>query len=236
MTSPLADKFYRGGEETSLGQLKVRNLQVTNARGRVLLNAESINVDSGETIGIKGPSGAGKSTLLFALAGLQPHCTGSVIWDNQDLLSKTEAERTVFRRKHIGMVFQDFLLFDELGPAENAGIQALFQPKAARMHLKDNAQTLLQKLKVQRSSDEVSTYSGGERQRIAIARALAHEPSIILADEPTANLDRAATDALARDLVGRSREKGCTLIVVSHDPAVLDQTDRVLSITDGVVS
>ncbi|MFY0595011.1 MAG: ABC transporter ATP-binding protein [Cognatishimia sp.] len=218
------------------GALLVRDLHIQSPRGRKLLHADHLELDAGQSLGIKGPSGAGKSTLLFALAGIQPNATGTVRWGIFDLVASTEKDSSAFRRTHLGIVFQDFLLFDELGPLENGAIQALFQPKTARKALWSAAQKQLNHLGVARDTDDVTSYSGGERQRISIARALAHNPAILLADEPTANLDRDAADALATDLVSQSKTDGRTLIVVSHDPAVLDQMDRVVTVKDGSVT
>lgn len=218
------------------GALKLCDLKVMSGRGRVLLDAPHLEIAAGSAVGIKGPSGAGKSTLLFALAGLQPKCSGSVCWGDTDLVATGDSRRAAFRRQHLGIVFQDFLLFDELGPLDNSAIQSLFQPKTSRTALRKAAQTALNQLGVKREADDVTTYSGGERQRISVARALAHNPSILLADEPTANLDRSAADALAADLVRQTRDQGRTLVVVSHDQAVLDQMDRVITVKDGAVT
>jgi len=212
------------------GALWVRDLHINSPRGRKLLHADQLDLDAGQSLGIKGPSGAGKSTLLFALAGLQPNATGNVRWGAFDLTASSEKGRAAFRRTHLGIVFQDFLLFDELGPLANGAILALFRPKTSRKALWTAAQNQLDQLGVARDTDDVTTYSGGERQRISIARALAHNPAILLADEPT------AADALATDLVSQSKTDGRTLIVVSHDPAVLEQMDSVVTVKDGSVS
>lgn len=218
------------------GALTVRNLKVFSDRNRLLLDVPSLRISAGEAVGVKGPSGAGKSTLLFTLAGLQSNTSGSIRWGDLDLIGSNESARAAFRRAHLGIVFQDFLLFDELGPLENSAIQALFQPKTARSPLRDAARSALNQLGVKRETEDVTTYSGGERQRISVARALAHNPAILLADEPTANLDRAAADALAADLVRQTQDQKRTLIVVSHDQSLLEQMDRIITIQDGVLS
>ena len=131
------------------------------------------------------------------------------------------------------MIFQDFLLFDELGAEDNAGLQALFAPKAARAGLRSRATALLEGLGVPTGARTVTSFSGGERQRVAVARALAHDPPIVLADEPTASLHRDAADELTDDLLSRVREKGRTLIVVSHDDRLLQRMDRTFALKDG---
>ena len=219
----------------NVGALTVRDLKVFSDRNRLLLDVPSLQISSGEAVGIKGPSGAGKSTLLFALAGLQANTSGALCWGDLNLNSAKQTTRAAFRRAHVGIVFQDFLLFDELGPLENSAIQALFQPKTARSTLRDAARSALKQLGVKRDTEDVTTYSGGERQRISVARALAHNPAILLADEPTANLDRTAADALAADLVQQTKDKGRTLIVASHDHSLLEKMDRVITIQDGVL-
>lgn len=214
----------------------VRELKVFSDQGRVLLEVPTLDIKAGSAIGIQGPTGAGKSTLILALAGLQANCQGSIIWGSTDITKAKETERANFRRHHIGMVFQDHLLFDELGPLENSTIQSLFQPKCSRKALRQHAQATLNHLGITRLADNISTFSGGERQRIAVARALAHEPGILLADEPTASLDRVAADALATDLLQQTRDKGRTMIVASHDPAILERLDQIITIKDGVIA
>ncbi|QQA43052.1 ABC transporter ATP-binding protein [Pelagovum pacificum] len=213
--------------------LDVRDLVVTGERGRNILEIDRLDLAPGTALGIEGPSGAGKSTLLFALAGLAERATGRVSWNGTDLLSLSADRRTRFRAESIGLIFQDFLLFDELGPAANAGLQSLFAPKAKRAGLKDRAAAVLARLGVPSEARTVASFSGGERQRVGIARALAHDPAILLADEPTANLHRAASDALTDDLLADVRERGRTLIVVSHDERLLSRMDRRLRIADG---
>lgn len=218
-----------------INRLSIRDLKVSNEKDRSLLEVASFDLPEGETLGVTGPSGAGKSTFLHALAGLHSGVSGFVHWGDLNLVTAKEAQSSKFRRNNLGLIFQDFLLFDEMGPNKNSAIQSLFQPKAARSSIRANAQNLLAKLKVSRSSGNVSTYSGGERQRISVARSLAHDPSILLADEPTANLDRAAADSLASELIELAKTRRMTLIVVSHDEAILKQMDKVATISDGVL-
>ena len=213
--------------------LTVRNLTVTAARGRWILDVPSFALAPGTALGVRGPSGAGKSTLLFALAGLAERAEGVVDWGGTNVLALSEGARAAFRARETGMIFQDFLLFDELGPADNAGLQAMFAPRPRRAGLRAAAAGLLTGLGVPTDARTVTTFSGGERQRVAVARALAHDPGIVLADEPTASLHREAADALIDDLVGRVRARGRTLVAVSHDDRLLDRMDRVLEIRDG---
>jgi ABC-type lipoprotein export system ATPase subunit len=213
--------------------LSIRDLCVTAPGGRVLLSVPALDVAPGTSLGIRGPSGAGKSTLLFALAGLLA-ADGAVRWGDTDLLSLPPAGRGAFRRARVGLIFQDFLLFEELGAEANAALAAGFAPRAQRAGIRDRARRALERLGLgQTEGRHAASFSGGERQRIAIARALAHDPAVILADEPTASLDRAAADRLVGDLVTLARDECRTLIAVSHDPALIERLDRVVELVDG---
>lgn len=212
--------------------LRVTNLRIANPRGRVLVDVPDLAVAPGEALGIRGPSGAGKSTLLFALAGLIESASGQVVWGDQDLLNLSAEARTAFRAENMGLIFQDFLLFEELGAAANAGVGSFFRRKSTRPALRQRADRMLTHLGIRDEARNVTSFSGGERQRVAVARALAHDPALLLADEPTASLDRAAADRLVGDLIDLTRAEGKTLITVSHDIALLDRMDRVILIQD----
>lgn len=221
--------------EAATPALHLRDLQVTAPSGRVLLNIAALDVPAGDCVGVTGPSGAGKSTLLYALAGLMPNASGIIRWGDTDLNAQGEAARAAFRADNIGMIFQDFLLFDELDAAANASVASLFRPASARADIRDRAASLLDRLGISPDPRSVASYSGGERQRVAVARALANDPGILLADEPTASLHREAADRLSDDLIAMARDFGKTLIVVSHDAALIGRMDRVLTIRDGAL-
>lgn len=214
--------------------LSIANLTVT-VSNRTLLRLTDLQVEAGALIGVRGPSGAGKSTLLNALAGLIG-AQGAIRWGGTDLMSLSPEGRTAFRAAHMGMVFQDFLLFDELSPLANASLSALFAKPDQRAAIATRAAGQLTRLAVPEDSRAVASFSGGERQRVAVARALATDPAIILADEPTASLDRPAADRLITDLLSMTRDSGKTLITVSHDTQLLDQMDRVVTIEDGLLT
>ncbi|PWV98780.1 putative ABC transport system ATP-binding protein [Hoeflea marina] len=213
--------------------LEVSQLAVTGAGGRVLVRADRLSVAPGEAIGIRGPSGAGKSTLLFALAGLQPSTSGSINWGGVELLLMGEGERARFRRDHVGLVFQDFLLFEELTATGNAALAAAFCSRREAQPVRARAAALLERLGIGTGPRNVMSFSGGERQRVALARALANDPAIILADEPTASLDRETADRMIDDLLDLVRHAGKTLIAVSHDPHLLMRMDRRVDVIDG---
>ncbi len=212
--------------------LSVRELVVESDRGRALLSVSALDLAPGDVLVVRGPSGAGKSTLIHALAGLIVPSRGEIKWGDQDIAALSEADRSAFRRTFLGMIFQDHLLFEELSALGNAALPAAFAPRAERAAITRRAEARLDRLGVQSDARRVTTYSGGERQRIAVARALANDPPVILADEPTASLDRAAADALIEDFFDLgAREK--TVIIISHDPAIHARAPRLASIVDG---
>lgn len=215
--------------------LHLSDLSVTSDRGRQLLRLPELTVASGEAVGIRGPSGAGKSTLLYALAGLFDTVGGTAHWGDTEILQARPSRRAAFRRQHIGMIFQDFLLFEELSAEANAALGALFAERSGRAGLRSRARHELNRLGLTDTDRGVASFSGGERQRVAVARALASDPDVLLADEPTASLHREAADALITDLCTMARAEGRTLIAVSHDARLLDQMDRVLTVRDGTL-
>ena len=210
--------------------LDVRDVTVS-AKGRVLLSVPRLELAAGSLTAIRGPSGAGKTTALHALAGLVP-ATGQLLWGRHELTRLSQSQRTRFRRENLGMVFQDFLLFEELTARENALISVAF--RSERAVLAARVDQMMQEMGIAGlASRKADLLSGGERQRIAVVRALAHDPPVLLADEPTASLDRAAADRLIVDLTNQARRDGRTVIVVSHDEHVWSAMDQVLTIRDG---
>ena len=214
--------------------LEARGLTATAPSGRVLVAVDALDLAPGARLGLRGASGAGKSTLLMALAGLAPGAAGRVAWDGADLCAMGPGARAAFRRRRLGFVFQDFHLFDELSAEANAAVAALFAPRAARPALRARARAALADLALPDPGQPAATLSGGERQRVAVARALAGDPGILLADEPTANLQRPAADALAAALAGLGGAR--TVVVASHDEALLARMDRVITLRDGRVA
>ncbi len=214
--------------------LTLRDLEVSGEGGRRILSIPRLEVAAGSAVAVRGPSGAGKTTLLYALAGLVPISAGRILWDDEDIAGLGERARAAFRRRTVGFVFQEHLLFEELSAAGNAALAALYAAAPERGPIRRRAAEQLSRLGLDGAAARRSdSYSGGERQRIAVARALAADPDVILADEPTASLDRANADRLADDLVALARAEGRTLITVSHDPALHERADRVLDIADG---
>jgi putative ABC transport system ATP-binding protein len=171
---------------------------------------------------------------LNAVAGLIAPSSGSIRWGDRDLCGLPEARRDAFRGATFGLIFQDFLLFAVLSAHANAGVAAAYVAAGGGPTVMARAAALLERLGVQPAARSVASFSGGERQRVAVARALATDPAVILADEPTASLDRRSADRLIADLLALAHERGRTVIAVSHDPAVTGSMDRVIDVVDGV--
>lgn len=215
--------------------LLVQDLRVTSRQGRVLLEVPRLEVPAGQGVALRGPSGAGKSTLLHVLAGLLRPVRGRVAWGGQDIAGLTEDARAAFRRHSFGLIFQDANLFEELSALGNAALAGAFAPRAERAALRQRAADWLARLGLGATGPRtVDSFSGGERQRIAVARALAADPPVILADEPTAALDRAHADALGADLAALAGPR--TLIVVTHDAALAARMTRQITLADGRIT
>ena len=212
--------------------LHVEDVQVTSRAGQVLLNINRLTVPAGQGVALRGASGAGKSTLLHVLSGLVRPSRGRVVWGGQDIAALSEDARAAFRRQTLGLIFQDAHLFEELSAHGNASLTAAFAPRADRGPVRLGAARWLATLGLANTGPRpVDTFSGGERQRIAVARALSANPPVILADEPTAALDRANADALGADLAALAG--GRTLIVVTHDAALAARLARQITLADG---
>ncbi|WP_444461039.1 ABC transporter ATP-binding protein [Rhodobacter capsulatus] len=217
--------------------LQIEGLRLCGEGGRQLLQIPRLQIAAGAAVVLRGPSGAGKSTLLHVLAGLITPQAGRVLWGSTDIAALRDGPRAAFRRATIGLVFQDPLLFEELSAQDNAALTALYAPAAARAEIAARAEAALARLGLSPAGRRAAaSYSGGERQRIAVARALAADPAVLLADEPTASLDRANADRLSADLIALARQRGQTLIVASHDPALMALAGRVIDLRDGEIA
>jgi putative ABC transport system ATP-binding protein len=192
----------------------------------------SLEVGQGESVAIVGPSGCGKSTLLYLLGGLERPTVGTLRLAGRQLEGTGEAGRAQFRRHALGFVFQAFHLVDELTAIENVELPALLAGASPR-RARERARELLEQVGLtDRAGHLPSALSGGQRQRVAIARALANEPLLVLADEPTGNLDSAATTDVLR-LFDQLHADGQTLVVVTHDSRIAATADRLISMRDG---
>lgn len=173
--------------------------------------------EAGKITAIRGPSGSGKSTLLYVLAGLLQPATGAVTFGGNNLYAWSETRRDIWRRSNIGFIFQDFHLIDELSPLANATLPATFGRAPG---VRDRAAQVLKRLGVPAERHTISQLSRGERQRVAVARALAFNPPVVLADEPSASLDSASTAELVSILTDMAGE-GRTVVVATHDPDII---------------
>lgn len=214
--------------------LDLSDVQMIGRGGRILLDIPRLQIAPGQTVALRGPSGAGKSTLLHLLAGLVRPASGRVVWATQDIAALPEDARARFRRETLGLIFQDSHLFEELSALGNAALACAFAPRRDRAAIGANAAKWLTTLGLAQAGPRlVDSFSGGERQRIAVARALAAHPAVILADEPTAALDRANADALGAELVDLATTAGRTLITVTHDAALANRMARQITMADG---
>lgn len=194
-----------------------------------------LHINKGEIVAIVGASGAGKSTLLQILGTLDKPDKGKVVIDNQDITSLNQKNLASFRNKKIGFVFQFHHLLPEFTALENICIPA-FIAGMQKKEAADKAMALLEYLRLtERASHKPSMLSGGEQQRVAIARALINNPAIILADEPSGNLDSQNAKEL-HELFFSLREKtGQTFVIVTHNPSLANMADRALTIVDGKI-
>ena len=198
------------------------------------LKGVSLEVMPGELVAVMGPSGSGKSTLMHILAALDVPTTGTVAIAGQDVGSLGDREVTLLRRQHIGFVFQFFNLLPMLTAEENVVLPlSIAGEKPEKAFLED----LLKRLGLSdRRSHRPSELSGGQQQRVAIARALVSQPSVVLADEPTGNLDSATSHEILKLLRSATEEYGQTTVMVTHDAAAAAIAGRILFLSDGVIA
>ena len=200
-----------------------------------VLKGIDFHADEGEIVGLTGPSGAGKSTLLQILGGLDSPDSGSVVVGGQDLQSLTDDERALFRNRRIGFVFQFHHLLPEFTALEYVMMPLLIRGETYAVSTAP-AQALLDRIGLASRLDHLpSELSGGEGQRVAIARALVGAPSVVLADEPTGNLDADRSLELFEMIQSLSREFKCSFVIATHDPTMSSRADRVVHMADGRV-
>jgi putative ABC transport system ATP-binding protein len=196
----------------------------------------SLDIQDGEFVAIVGPSGSGKSTMLHLIGGLDTPTSGSIEVDGHDLSRASDRELARYRNSNVGFVFQTFNLHPTYNALENVAIPLLFSKVSPGERDKRAAAALADVGMSQRAGHLPNQLSGGERQRVAIARALVTNPGIIVADEPTGNLDSANGARIMDMLAALNREKGITLIVATHDAALAGRARRVVTMRDGRVT
>jgi putative ABC transport system ATP-binding protein len=206
----------------------VRSFGATRA-----LDGASLAIDAGEVVAIMGPSGSGKSTLLHCLAGILPPDTGSVVFDGRALETMSDRERSALRRRDFGFVFQFGRLVPELDCRENAALPLRLEG-VRRREAERRAVAWLERLEVgDLAGKRPGEISGGEGQRVAVARALAAEPRVLFADEPTGALDSLNGERVMELLTAAARDHGTAVVLVTHEPRVAAYADREVVVRDG---
>ena len=199
------------------------------------LDSVDLDIADGEFVAIMGPSGCGKSTLLNVMGMLDSPTGGSYVFNGQEVAGLSEAQLADTRKSNIGFIFQSFNLVDELTVRENVELALLYHNHSASDR-KARVDRVLDKVGIaHRAKHRPTQLSGGQQQRVAVARALVGEPKLILADEPTGNLDGATAGKVLDLLDAVATERGVTLLTVTHDPAVARRSDHVVELRDGEV-
>jgi putative ABC transport system ATP-binding protein len=215
--------------------IEVQSLTKTlssGARNLEILQGIDLSVRKGEVLAIEGPSGSGKSTLLGLLAGFDSPTKGSIKIDGEEITGLDEDQLALLRGRKLGFVFQSYNLLPTLTAEENVTLPMELRGDISRPQ--DRARELLCAVGLDnRASHYPAQLSGGEQQRVALARAFACNPSILLADEPTGNLDSSTGNLVLEMLLALNRSQGTTLVIVTHDPALSRLTDRIIRLRDG---
>jgi putative ABC transport system ATP-binding protein len=216
--------------------LRAKDLEKTyrsGDRSLTVLRDVNLHVAEGDFVAILGPSGSGKTTLLGLLAGLDSPSSGSVQIAGTDIAPLSEDDRARFRRDTVGFVFQSFQLIPSLTARENVQVPLELRGDSGAG---DRAAGLLARVGLGDRLEHYPTQlSGGEQQRVALARAFVHEPRILFADEPTGNLDAATGESIIRLMEELNRERGTTLVLVTHDPILAERARRTIRLADGVI-
>ena len=214
--------------------LKVENLTKIYGAGNAevrALDGVSFTVEKGEFLAIIGPSGSGKSTLLHALGGVDRPTSGKVYMNGQDVYAQNEEQLAIFRRRHVGLIYQFYNLIPVLNVVENMTLPVRMDGRKVN---EERLEELLHLLALEdRKNNLPNQLSGGQQQRVSIGRALMNAPEIVLADEPTGNLDSKNSHEIVELLKLSNRKYNQTLIVITHDEQIALQADRVIAIEDG---
>jgi len=213
-----------------------QNLTKTYRVGEIEVHAlrgVDLKIDAGEFVAIVGPSGSGKSTLFNILGGLTPPTSGTVLIDGRDLIQMSEADRTLLRKTTVGFVFQKYNLLPTLTGGDNIEIARHIAGKNGQERDPQFEETLKLLGIASRLNHKPRALSGGEQQRIAIARALVNHPALLLADEPTGNLDTENSTAVLAILQGLNKRLGQTILMITHNPEAAAYADRIVTMRDG---
>ncbi len=214
--------------------LRVENLRKTYGTGDARVNAldgVSFSVNKGEFVAIIGPSGSGKSTLLHILGGVDKPTSGKVYMDGKDVYAQNDEQLAIFRRRQVGLIYQFYNLIPVLNVTENMTLPVLMDGQKVN---KERLEELLTTLSLKgRENHLPNQLSGGQQQRVSIGRALMNAPAVMLADEPTGNLDSRNSREIIELLKHSNQKYGQTLIVITHDENIALQADRIIAIEDG---
>ena len=217
--------------------LRVENLTKVYGKGENevrALDGVSFSVKKGEFVAVIGPSGSGKSTLLHILGGVDRPTSGRVLMDGKDVYAQNEEQLAIFRRRQVGLIYQFYNLIPVLNVTENITLPVLMDgQKVNRDRLKELITTLGL---TSRENHLPNQLSGGQQQRVSIGRALMNAPAVVLADEPTGNLDSKNSKEIVELLKVSNEKYGQTLLVITHDESIALQADRILSIEDGRIT
>lgn len=238
MNDPSGTETTQPSNDTSPAQSMITlagaKLHLASAGGKVnILRGINLDVARGETLGVVGPSGSGKSTMMMVIAGLERPTGGSVHVAGQDLATLNEDALARFRRQQVGIVFQAFHLIPTMNALENVEVPLEF---SGDRNAFDRARESLEMVGLGHRLDHYpSQLSGGEQQRVALARAFAPGPDLLLADEPTGNLDGETGERIIEALFELSEQHGTTLLLITHDPAIAARCDRTVHLRDGQI-
>ena len=216
--------------------LQVKELAKTYGKGDTIVTAlggVSFSVDKGEFVAIVGASGSGKSTLMHMIGGVDRPTSGAVIVDGNEIFKQNESELAIFRRRNIGLIYQFYNLIPTLTAGENISLPRLLDNRKPD---EDKLRTILETIGLtDRANHLPSELSGGQQQRVSVGRALINDPALILADEPTGNLDSKSSREIIDLLKLSNKRYNQTLIIITHDEKIALQADRVITIGDGQI-
>ena len=229
-SSPSSEKAHQSAAPVIM--LDQARLALSSAEGMVeILRGISLSIEAGETVGVLGPSGAGKTSLLMIMAGLESLTGGSISLAENDITTMGEDALAALRRDQVGIVFQAFRLIPSMTALQNVAVP---MELAGRRDADEMAATALEAVGLgHRKTHLPDQMSGGEQQRVAIARAIATRPRILLADEPTGNLDSGTSEKVIATLFEATKSAGAALVLVTHDADLAERCERVLTIEDG---
>ena len=230
VSSPSSEKAHQSTAPVIM--LDQARLALSSAEGMVeILRGISLSIEAGETVGVLGPSGAGKTSLLMIMAGLESLTGGSISLAENDITTMGEDALAALRRDQVGIVFQAFRLIPSMTALQNVAVP---MELAGRRDADEMAATALEAVGLgHRKTHLPDQMSGGEQQRVAIARAIATRPRILLADEPTGNLDSGTSEKVIATLFEATKSAGAALVLVTHDADLAERCERVLTIEDG---